>query len=36
MDYFGLNSLSELPKLKEFESPTNEIGNPVVSEEKEN
>lgn len=36
MDYFGLNSLSELPKLKEFETPTNEIGNPVVSEEKGN
>lgn len=36
MDYFGLNSLSELPKLKEFESPSNEIGNPTVSDEKEN
>lgn len=35
MDYFGLNSLSELPKLKEFESPSNEIGHPAVSEEKE-
>jgi len=26
MDYFGLNTLSDLPKLKEFKKPDNEIG----------
>ncbi|MGA1543493.1 MAG: SMC-Scp complex subunit ScpB [Saprospiraceae bacterium] len=36
MDYFGLNNLNELPKLKEFESPDNEIGIPAVAEDKEN
>jgi len=26
MDYFGINSVEELPQIKEFEKPTNEIG----------
>lgn len=30
MDYFGINSLKDLPKLKEFKQPENEIGNSEV------
>lgn len=28
MDYFGLNSIKDLPKIKEFKSSENEIGSP--------
>jgi segregation and condensation protein B len=33
MEYFGLKSLSDLPKLKDFGQPENEIGEPAPIEE---
>lgn len=33
MEYFGLNSLADLPKLKDFSSPENEVGEPAPIEE---
>ena len=33
MDYFGLSSLSELPKLKEFRETENQIGTPASIDE---
>lgn len=35
LNYFGLTSILGLPKLREFESPENEIGSPVVDSEEE-
>ena len=33
MEYFGLKSLGDLPKLKDFGQPENEIGEPAPIEE---
>ncbi|MEP7194918.1 MAG: SMC-Scp complex subunit ScpB [Saprospiraceae bacterium] len=33
MEYFGLNSLTDLPKLKDFSVPENEVGEPAPVEE---
>lgn len=35
LNYFGLTSIMGLPKLREFESPENEIGSPIVDSEEE-
>jgi segregation and condensation protein B len=34
MDYFGINSINDLPKLADFKPENNEIGEPVGIEEK--
>jgi hypothetical protein len=33
MDYFGLRSIDDLPQLKEFQVPVEEIGEPSALEE---
>ena len=33
MDYFGLRSIEDLPQLKEFQVPAEEIGEPSALEE---
>ena len=33
MDYFGIKSLRDLPKLRDFKTPENEIGEPSSIEE---
>ena len=36
MDYFGIGSLKDLPKIKDFKTTDNEIGAPVAIEENRN